>query len=123
MDLVAADYYRDIGSDKVLNGRASWDRSGEHGLWPDESGPGGDHTYGVRWTGEADLHWDIRPNQRLTLGGEYTSVPVARYRYEVGDYRTSMSRPYDIKSIFAEYEYRPTPKLGLVVGIRHDDFS
>jgi iron complex outermembrane receptor protein len=123
MDLIGADYHRTIGSDKIIDLRGSWDRSGEHGIWPYEVGPGVDDTFGIRWRGEAHLHWDIRPNARLTGGAEYTNVSRARYQYRVGDYLTRFARPYDIKSFFAEYEYRPTPRLGIVVGIRHDNFS
>ena len=123
MDLIAANYHRAIGSDKALDVRASWDRSGEHGLWPYDIGPGVDRTFAVRWSAEARMHWDIRSNQRLTLGGDYTNVTSSRYQYRVGNYQTGFSWPYQVASVFAEYEYRPTPHLGLVAGFRHDDFS
>ena len=123
MDLVGVDYHRAIGSNKTIEVRGSWDRSGEHGLWPYGVGAGIDHTFGVRWSGEAHLHWDIRTNQRLTVGGEYTNVSSARYQYQAGDYITRFARPYDMTSYFAEYEYRPIPQLGLVAGFRRDDFS
>jgi outer membrane cobalamin receptor len=122
-DLVAADYHRNIGANKLVELSASWDRTGEHGLWPYEGGPDIDHTFAVRLTGDLQLHWDIRANQRLTLGGQYTNVPTARYEFNTADRHSLFSLPYDVKSWYAEYEYRPIPQLGIVAGIRRDDFS
>jgi outer membrane receptor protein involved in Fe transport len=122
-DLVDASYHRTIGADKILELRAGWDRTGEHGIWPYDPSPGIDDTLSVRLNGEARLHWDIRPNQRLTVGTEYVDVPTARYKYDVGDYKSLFESPYRSISYYAEYNYRPTPRLGLVAGVRRDDFS
>lgn len=122
-DLIDAGYHRTIGPDKILELRAGWDRTGEHGVWPYEASPGIDDTSSVRLGGEARLHWDIHPNHRLTVGAEYVAVPTARYRYDLGEYKSHFARPYDSMSYYAEYNFRPTPKLGLVAGVRRDDFS
>ena len=122
-DLIAADYHRNIGANKIVELSASWDRSGEHGFWPYDVGYGVDDTFGIRLSGEARLHWDFRPNQRLTLGTNYADVSRAKYRYDVGDYTTRFSVPYSIASLFAEYESHPTRHFGIVLGVRHDDFS
>ena len=122
-ELVGAKYSRAIGANKIVEVRADWNRSGEHGLWPYDPAPGVDDTFGVRLGGEARLHWDMGPHQRLTAGVEYTKVARAEYKFVLGDYETNSAQPYDVRSYYAEYNYRPTPRLGLVAGIRHDDFS
>jgi iron complex outermembrane receptor protein len=122
-DVIDASYHRTIGADKILELRAGWDRAGEHGVWPYDPAPGIDDTLSVSLNGEARLHWDIRPNQRLTAGAEYVAVPTARYRYDLGDYKSHFARPNDSTSFYAEYNFRPTRWLGLVAGIRRDDFS
>lgn len=122
-DVVDAGYHRTIGADKILELRAGWDRTGEHGVWPYDPAPGIDDTLSVRLNGEARLHWDIRPNHRLTVGAEYVAVPTARYRFDLGDYQSHFARPYQSMSYYAEYNFRPTPRLGLVAGVRRDDFS
>jgi outer membrane receptor for ferrienterochelin and colicins len=122
-DMIAADYHRNLGANKTLELSASWDRSGEHGVWPYDAGAGVDNTFAVRLTGEGRLYWDLRPNQRLTMGVEWMKIPSARYKFVLGDYETRFSVPYDMTSYYAEYEYRPWSWLGLVGGIRRDDFS
>jgi len=77
----------------------------------------------VRRGAEARLTWDIRPNQRLTVGTEYTDVSRAEYRFAVGDYVTQLVHPYNATSYYAEYEFHPSSRFGFVAGVRRDDLS
>jgi iron complex outermembrane receptor protein len=123
-DLVAAQYAHAIGANKILELSASWDRTGEHGVWPYDPSADIDNTFGVRLTGEARLHWDLEPNHRLTAGVEVSDVRRARYDFgTVGEPLTHFSVPYRVVSPYVEYDFRPTQRLGIVVGVRHDDFS
>jgi len=120
-DLVSATYTRSFGN-KRIEGHAYWDRDRYHGE-VQHGVTGTDRGFAVNRGGEARLYWDVRPNHRLTGGVEYVRSAKVQYAYTIGDYGIHLYRPYDTRSFYAEYEGHPTPKLGIVAGIRRDDFS
>jgi len=118
-DLAQVEYHRTIGADKTLELRGYWGRTHNRGRWP-YSELGIDGYDALQAGGEARLHWDLRPNQRLTAGTELADVSRAEYSYVLGDFHVRLSRPYDLRSYYLQYEYHPSRVLGFVAGARHD---
>lgn len=77
---------------KKLELRGSYEHSRHRGFYPYDS-LGVDDSNSVRFGTEARFNWDVRPNQRFTVGGEISRNSPANYNYVVGDYRLHLLRP------------------------------
>lgn len=115
-------YQRPLGAGQALEVIGSWQgfRSRAYYVY-DEVGV--EDTRGARWNGEVRWQWDPRPNQRLTIGAELAETNRASYDYVIGDFAVHLHRPYSGRSLYLQHEAHPTRWLGLVAGVRHDDFS
>jgi outer membrane cobalamin receptor len=121
-DLVAASYSRTFGSNKTLEVRGYWDRASYVGHF-DFGVPGVYQGLGIRTGGEARLHWDLRPNHRITVGSEYFDNSSTNFRYSLGSNVINLNQPHEMTSYYAQYEGHPSPRWGFVAGIRRDDDS
>jgi outer membrane receptor for ferrienterochelin and colicins len=65
---------------------------------------------------EAQVDWQIRPNQTLTSGAGYVWETVAATRYES---RQELRSGY----VFGQYDWTPFTKLNIVAGARYDAHS
>lgn len=120
-NLLAAEYEVSLGVGKKLELRGSYERARYRGFYPYDS-VGVDDSLSVRYRTGARFHWDVRPNHRLTAGMEVFRSNVADYNYVVGDYQIHLDRPYTGSSFYLQDEYHPSTKLGIVAGIRYDNY-
>jgi outer membrane receptor protein involved in Fe transport len=119
-DIFEAQYHRNFGT-KTIELRAYHDRASYKGFF--QYGDTGIDRYVVPTNGgEARFQWDIRANHRLTAGTEYMSAPHLDYTYKVGTYTIDLNQADNMTSYYFEYEGHPTSKLGLVAGLRRDDY-
>jgi outer membrane cobalamin receptor len=121
-DLAVITYNRSAGLGKTIELSGSWDRNRLRGDWVYDS-LGIDRTRDDRWSGAGRFQWDVRPNQRLTVGTELKHHSRAEYRYTIDDYDVQLAQPFTESSYYVQHEYHPTPRLGFVSGVRHDRFS
>ncbi|MGZ7030895.1 MAG: TonB-dependent receptor plug domain-containing protein, partial [Thermoanaerobaculia bacterium] len=121
-DRASVEYHHSAGVGKGLELRGYWDRATYHGHYVYDV-VGRDDSLNVRVGGEARMHWDIHPNQRLTGGMELARSSTSQYNYVVGDYEIHLSEPVTQMSAYLEDEYHPTGKIGIVVGGRFDRYS
>ena len=121
-DMITANYQRTFGSNKTLELRGAWGHDLYQGHWA-HSPNATDRGSAIHVGGEARFLWDIRPNQRLTIGGEYTDLRSANYDFSSGSFNASFSRPDVLTSFYAQYEGHFSPQLALVAGIRRDDLA
>ncbi|MDA1192796.1 MAG: TonB-dependent receptor, partial [Candidatus Poribacteria bacterium] len=75
--------------------------------------------------GEAQFHWNIRANNRLTAGIEYRNHLKSWLRIATDDNTTItvVESPYDIVSAYAVDEYQLLKDLSVSIGARHDRHS
>jgi outer membrane receptor for ferrienterochelin and colicins len=74
--------------------------------------------------GEFQFLWDLRVNNRLTVGAEYQKHLRAEYiawdaetSYFAGDF------PFHVLSFYLQDEYQATENLSFTLGIRRDEYS
>jgi iron complex outermembrane receptor protein len=121
-NLVVAEYQHRLGRNATMELRSYWDRGHGSGSYSYDV-VGLESSISSTIGGEARVHWDLSPNQRLTAGTEYANSRKIEYQYAAGDFNVDLRRPYDVTSYYLEYEGHPSPRVGFVAGIRRDDFS
>jgi iron complex outermembrane receptor protein len=120
-DVAVVEYHRALDGNKSIELRGYWDHSHYHGHYQyDELGV--DRYDADVLGGEARGQWDLSPNQRFTAGTEYQDLRHIDYLYTVGDYKIALTQPSTMTSYYLQYEGHPSPRLGLLAGIRRDDF-
>jgi iron complex outermembrane receptor protein len=121
-DLAVVDYSHLLGRGKTLEAGAYVEKTLVRAQWQYDT-QGVTTSRDTRVGAEVRLHWDIRPNQRLTVGSNVVDHPQASYSYVIGDYDFELRRAFTESSYYVQHEYHPTPRLGFMTGLRHDRFS
>jgi iron complex outermembrane receptor protein len=77
------------------------------------------------WLGsEVQFRWDIRSNNRLTIGAEYQKQLRASYDIQSGDsLLVHLDFPFTVVSVYLQDEYQVAENLSLTFGIRRDQYS
>lgn len=77
------------------------------------------------WGGtEAQFRWDTGSNNRLVVGSEFVRHFNADYLYQDQyDIYADFNAPFSLFSVYAQDDFQVTPRLALVLGLRHDQYS
>jgi iron complex outermembrane receptor protein len=117
-------YHRQLTTAIDLNVRSNYDLYRFRGAYPyvDEML---DNTTDAHALGaEAQLNWDISPGYRLTVGSELMRQLRGDYRnWTDGELTFDQDHPYTLRSAYVQLDARFTRGLGIVAGVRHDDYS
>jgi len=111
-------------ADKHVMVRGYYDHCGYCGTYPFDGQDLIETTNG-RWFGtEGQFGWDLRTDDRLTLGVEYQRHPGADYHASTPDsVYSDASFPYRLASIYVQNELQLTRDLSFTAGVRWDDHS
>jgi outer membrane receptor protein involved in Fe transport len=121
--LLAADFEQRLGTGKTLFLRAFHDRFAYDGKYP-ASYDYRDYVHSVREGAEARLVWDVRPGNRLTVGGEYVDNRAADYRWDSGPYgKYQIGGPFHGTSFYFQDDAHINSRLTLTAGARFDRYS
>jgi outer membrane receptor protein involved in Fe transport len=120
-NLLVAEYEVPLGVGKSVELSGRYENARTRGYYPYGS-IGVDDSLSIRYGAEARFHWDIRPNHRLTAGIEVSRSARGDYNYVVGDYQIHLMRPYTRSSLYVQDEFHPSAKLGIVAGVRYDNY-
>ena len=121
-------YDQALGADKNLMVRGYTDRNSYLGSYPylDEDEPidSFEDAVGLWAGGEAQFRWDITAANRLVVGSEVQKHFQTKYHLW-DDYETyvDFDAPFNTYSVYAQNEYQMTPKLAVILGLRHDRYS
>jgi iron complex outermembrane receptor protein len=99
---------------------AYWHRYDYDGSYP-QSPTLFDNSLGETVALESRLAWDVRANDRLTLGIEATNAIRSEYRYW-GNGEQMLEGPFATVSGYVQNEYQPSSNLSITAGLRleHD---
>ena len=120
---IEAEYNRGIDSNKNFMFRGYFDHYGYYGVYPYETDllDASDNNWAG---GELQFRWDIRPENRLTAGLEYSDHFRRDYRaWDSGGYNFDKNLPLEVFSLYLQDEYQIRRYLSLTLGTRHDHFS
>ncbi|HEV7428817.1 MAG TPA: TonB-dependent receptor [Thermoanaerobaculia bacterium] len=96
--------------------RSYWDRYDYDGRYP-TSPVLLDDCLGEKLALETRLAWDVRSNDRLTVGIEATNATRAEYRYR-GNGALSLEGPFKTIAGYVQNEYQPASNLSVTAGLR-----
>jgi iron complex outermembrane receptor protein len=129
--LLQAAYEREIGPGKNVSIRLSYDHYRYRGTYPYENGEADpsiidsfDSNDTDRLGTEFQYRWDIRSNNRLTVGTDYQNIPRAEYKY--WDQNTTFfdgDFPYSIFSLYLQDDFQALRNLSFLGGVRWDRYS
>ncbi len=116
-------YDHKISGDKSIMLRSYYDHYNFKGWYPADTFTW-DSDDG-NWIGtELKFQWDIKSNDRLTLGSEYQKHLRADYRYWSRDVTYFFKDfPYNTFSLYFQNEFQAKENLSLILGIRRDENS
>jgi iron complex outermembrane receptor protein len=95
---------------------AAWHRYDYDGSYP-MSPTYFDNSLGETAALETRLAWDVRANDRLTVGVEATNAIHSQYRYW-GNGEATIEGPFATVAGYLQNEYQPTSNLSITAGVR-----
>ena len=110
-------FERNISKNRTLAIRGAFDHCEYRGSY---GGGYRDASDGQWGTLEARLLWDLRSNQRLTLGAEYSQSFKATYREAVSN---GFDEKFDVASFYVQDEFQPHSRVTFTAGVRYDHYS
>lgn len=121
--LVDLKYDSGISADKNIMVRAYLDHYAYSGTYPYDTNSF-DASDG-NWMGnELQFRWDLRPNNRITIGAEYKRNSRVDYRYWNADTTYfNQNFPFNVFSLYVQDEYEAMEDLSFTLGIRRDQYS
>jgi outer membrane receptor for ferrienterochelin and colicins len=120
---IEAKYENRVTADKNLMLRAYYDHYHYKGWFPYEV-QCWDATDGNFAGSELQFLWDVKPNDRLTIGAEYQNHIRADYRLWDEEYSYfDDDFPFNLWSLYLQNEYQVRPNLSLTLGVRRDEYS
>ena len=123
-DFVEAVFDSKIGIDKNIMLRVHLDQYRFEGTYPYEEGLQRDANNGKWLGGELQYRWDIRPENRITIGAEYQNHYDVDYRlWDENATYFNGSFPYHILSFYLQDEFQATETLSFTFGARRDNYS
>lgn len=120
--LIALDWTRQLGVGKNLSARIYRDDYVYRGIYPIVVQEFADRTDSRREVAELRYVWDVRPNHRVTIGGEYSNNRDAEYKWRVGGAQYSVGDPYESTALYLQDEAQLTKRFSLTLGARYDRF-
>jgi outer membrane receptor for ferrienterochelin and colicins len=117
-------YDEDISASQHVMSRGYFDYYRYRGTYPYEEGNWYDGNDGNWAGGEFEFRWDLRPDNRLTLGTEYQKHLRADHR-EWDEWETYFDEdfPFHVTSFYLQDEYQMLENLSVTFGLRHDEYS
>ena len=117
-------YENKISVDKHIMLRGYFDHYDYRGTYPYEDINWFDANDGNWLGGELQFYWDIRSDNRLTVGTEYQDHIRADYRnWDEDTTYFDNNFPFNILSLYLQDEYQLMENLSLTFSIRHDKYS
>jgi iron complex outermembrane receptor protein len=116
-------YELDPAADKHFLLRTFYFRNWYQGWYPYET-LWVDSSDGEWWGGEFQFRWDPSPSTRIIAGVEAQDHSRVEYRYyDEADTRYRGAYPFSVLSLYFQDEFRFSPRLSLLAGIRLDCYS
>ncbi len=109
-------YDRKLTPSLAMTLHGYWDRDLYDGHYP-MSPTLFDYSLGVKFGFESRLAWDVRANDRLTLGAEVMDAARAEYRYW-GNGANDLKGTFVTVSGYVQNEYQPLSNLSVTAGLR-----
>jgi outer membrane receptor protein involved in Fe transport len=103
--------------------RTSYDRFDYHGQFQYGDGHATDRSISTRFDTELRYIWDVKPNNRITLGAERVDNVRSNYKYEFEGAGLSIGEPFSIASAYVQSDYQPVHSLSITAGIRYDRYA